>query len=586
MIKRVLKTKLLLKDKYCKLSLSIFVYVINSKLMKKTVLFLIFLSSLNVFSQSKISEIEKYKQIGLVWGLLKYHHPEVSKGKYNWDLEFVKLIDKAVVIENQEGINDLLIDFISRFGTNKLEVKKINSEKLFLRNSDYDWIDSAVFGEKLTRILIEIKENGNINNYYASMSRLAKMISFENEKGFKDFDYSIKSHRMLLLYSFWNAIQYWNVNKYLMDTKWSDNLDSMTGVFMNSKTELEFEMGKSKLIAKLNDSHSYYAPNIFSTLFKYKPVFAVKVVNDSLLIDAVYNKTLAKKDDIQLGDIIVKINNKSISSCLNEKVAPVISVSNSTFLRRWSTWLFYNYKDSINVDVLKKNGEKINKYVHFYENYKAEEPVFLETPKKEKWFFIQPDIAYINLNQITSKELGLAFKQILNTKGLILDLRNYPKNISNNDIAEYLYPKREEFIKVLFPIENSPSYGEYDGEAPLKLVMDPFKAGGNNLDYYKGKVILLVNKTTQSKAEFIGMTIQQSPNCVTIGEQTAGSVMNIVEYMMPDKTKVNFTGQGAFYPNGDGVQRKGLRIDHYIKESAENYDPELYIKGAIRLIEK
>lgn len=555
--------------------------------MKKVFAGLFILITLQLFSQTTFSEVQKYKQIGLVWGLLKYHHPEVSKGKFNWDIEFINLSDKAKDIQNQEGMNNLLLDFVSKYGTDKLKAKKNNSEKLFTKNADYGWIDSAVFGAELKKNLIEIKNNGNINNYYAYCGKLSTIIGFDNEKEFKDFNYSIKSHRMLLLYGFWNVIQYWDVNKYLMDTKWSDNLDSMTEAFINCKTDLEFEMLKSKLIAQLNDSHSYHGSSeIFNTLLKYKPPFAIKAINDSLLINAVINKTLANKDDIELGDIIVKINNKSISSCLNEKVAPILSVSNSTFLRRWSSWLLFNDKDSINVDIIKKNGTQTNRYIHLYDTYKPEEPVYLEATKKDKWFFIKPDVAYINLDQITKEELGLAFKQISNTKGLILDLRNYPKDIRTNDIAKYLYPKRKEFIKILAPIENNPSYGENDSESPLKLIMDPFKAGSNNPDYYKGKVILLVSKRTQSKAEFIGMEIQQSPNCVTIGEQTAGSVMNIVEYLMPDNTKVNFTSQGAFYPNGEGVQRNGLRIDHHIKESAKNYDPELYIKEAIHLIEK
>ena len=54
---------------------------------------------------------------------------------------------------------------------------------------------------------------------------------------------------------------------------------------------------------------------------------------------------------------------------------------------------------------------------------------------------------------------------------------------------------------------------------------------------------------------------------------------------MPDKTEVYFTGLGGFYPNGDEVQRKGLKIDYNIKESTKNYDPELYIKEAIKIIE-
>ena len=86
-------------------------------------------------------------------------------------------------------------------------------------------------------------------------------------------------------------------------------------------------------------------------------------------------------------------------------------------------------------------------------------------------------------------------------------------------------------------------------------------------------------------AEYYGMAIQQSPNCITIGEQTMGSVMNITSAMLPDKQEFYFTGTGAFYPNGECVQRKGLHIDYYIKESAANYNSELYIENAVKIIE-
>ena len=82
------------------------------------------------------------------------------------------------------------------------------------------------------------------------------------------------------------------------------------------------------------------------------------------------------------------------------------------------------------------------------------------------------------------------------------------------------------------------------------------------------------------------MTIQQAPTCITIGEQTAGSVMNVVKFIMTDMTSINFTGLGAFYPDGQNVQRDGLKIDYYIKGSAIKYDTKLYIDEAIKLIEK
>jgi len=96
---------------------------------------------------------------------------------------------------------------------------------------------------------------------------------------------------------------------------------------------------------------------------------------------------------------------------------------------------------------------------------------------------------------------------------------------------------------------------------------------------------LLVDSKTQSKAEYIGMAIQSAPNCITIGEQTAGSVMNVVEFTMSDFTKIYFTGFGAFYPDGTEVQRKGLKIDFQVRLNAKNIDFDLYIKKATNLIE-
>lgn len=153
------------------------------------------------------------------------------------------------------------------------------------------------------------------------------------------------------------------------------------------------------------------------------------------------------------------------------------------------------------------------------------------------------------------------------------------------DFSKVLYPDKKEFIKVLLPLKGNPSFGEYGSDAPLKIISNPFKIGKKNSNYYKGKIVLLVNRQTGSMAEYFGMAIQQSPNCVTMGEQTMGAVMNITSAILPDKQEFYFTGIGAFYPNGEGVQGKGLRINFKIKESAINYNSEIYIEKAVEVIE-
>lgn len=162
--------------------------------MKKIILLFFLIIYSHGFSQVTISEVEKNKQFGLVWGLLKYHHPEISNGKYDWDLEYVNTSSSLDTIKNQDGMNAFLFRFISRFKTDKLKTKKLTTERLFVKNVDYDWIDETVFGKQLTKTLLEIKENSNKNNYYASTNKLAKMLSFDNEKGYQDFNYANKNH--------------------------------------------------------------------------------------------------------------------------------------------------------------------------------------------------------------------------------------------------------------------------------------------------------------------------------------------------------------------------------------------------------
>ncbi|WP_166638517.1 hypothetical protein [Maribacter spongiicola] len=54
--------------------------------MKKIILLTIILLFGNIlFSQNDFTEEHKLVTTAKVWGFLKYYHPEVANGKFNWD---------------------------------------------------------------------------------------------------------------------------------------------------------------------------------------------------------------------------------------------------------------------------------------------------------------------------------------------------------------------------------------------------------------------------------------------------------------------------------------------------------------------
>ena len=251
--------------------------------------------------QNEFQQTTKYKQFGLVWGLLKYHDPDVSKGKYDWNAVFLENINKIEIVKNQDELNKFLIGFISEFCSKKELSYKKQQEELFEKNKDYEWIQKLPFTHEIKKKLEALSNNSDIGNYYPSISKLAMIPSFKNETEIANFNSANKSHRLLTFFSFWNAIQYYNVNKYLMDIPWYEQIDNYIPHFLVADSTLKYEKVKSEFIAALKDSHAFYvSPVVNDSLFQYKPAFGVKMVNDTLVVNSIRNKTLAQVNNIKL----------------------------------------------------------------------------------------------------------------------------------------------------------------------------------------------------------------------------------------------------------------------------------------------
>ncbi|MBK6986053.1 MAG: hypothetical protein IPH32_15495 [Bacteroidetes bacterium] len=116
--------------------------------------------------------------------------------------------------------------------------------------------------------------------------------------------------------------------------------------------------------------------------------------------------------------------------------------------------------------------------------------------------FINKDIAYINHGALKTKYLSKIAKEMENTKGLIIDDRNYPSDFVIYDLSNYLMPKALLMSNSLVAKKHQVFY-----------FWQVYKRWQENKSYYKGKVIILVNEISQSSAEFHAMAYRVSPKC-------------------------------------------------------------------------
>jgi len=79
--------------------------------------------------------------------------------------------------------------------------------------------------------------------------------------------------------------------------------------------------------------------------------------------------------------------------------------------------------------------------------------------------------------------------------------------------------------------------------------------GKENTDYYKGKVLLLINETTLSQAEYTTMAFRVAPRATVIGSTTAAADGNVSPIVLPGGISTLISGIGIYYPDGRETQR-------------------------------
>ncbi len=560
--------------------------------MKKPILFLACLLLIINANAQSVDEQTKVKEFGLIWGFLKYHHPVLSAGKKDIDAEFIQHFHQLQNIQERTALNTFFLDWIRSYGKISNKVIAPSEAYNFTKNQNLSWIENKAFSKELQQTLLALRSNvKNCKGHYAQLEKLTRFVSFNEEKKLKNFSPENKAHRMLTLFRFWNVINYFDVNKYLANENWNTVLENAILPFINAHDAKTYDTVKTELISKLNDAHAFYIGKAYGLpKFKYKTPFQTKYINDTLVVTKLWNKELSQKNGVALGGMITKIEGKTVKEYIKENFKTIYNYANENTLmyRAERVALYQENKKAITVNYTEPNGSESQlKTIALFEKMNVDvkkENVAKPAHYGQKFYEISPSTAYINFGFLEKKDLSKLLKKASKYKAIIFDLRMYPKHVDLPKLTKWLYPNRSKFIKVLFPTK-VPGLGEYDADAPLSFVADPFSGGRKNKNYYKGKVFLLVNASTVSQAEYISMAIQNSPTCTTIGEETMGAVMNITSIPMPEGQQIDFTSVGAFYPDGTSVQNKGLKLDYKVTQTASQPERDMMLEKALELLE-
>ncbi len=521
--------------------------------MKKTFLLLICFSFNCLIAQQEISDTKKLATIAKIYGFLKYYHPEVGKGKYDWDNEFIKYLPQVLEANDKESLSKIYNNWINSLG----KIEKCNNcdsdQLLFDKNFNLSWTqDSEIFNIELTSKLKYIEENRfQEENFYVTTEPVGT-IKVTNEPVYQNFSYPNEEYRLLGLFKYWNIIEYFYPYKYLTDQKWDSVLTEMIPKFRSASNKDEYQSFVKELVAKLDDTHAWVSFN--AEKVKYLPI-KISNIDNKAVVSGFYNDSLAKVNNLKLGDILLKINDINIPE-ETEKKSKYISGSNTNIKIRQTYNEILLGKDSIITLTIERNNqiEKIQANRYNFDDFK-----YWDNPTTIKTKSINETIGYINMASVKGADVSNIFKSFENKKVLIIDLRNYPAFIYKL-FSKYLNSEKRDFSKIYSPNMDYPGMFRYK---------ENLQTGIKNSKNFKGKIILLVNDESISRSEFTAMALQTADDVITIGNQTAGADGDVVIFEYIGGYKTAISGNGILYPDKTETQRKGIKIDIKIKPTIE-----------------
>ena len=162
--------------------------------------------------------------LGRIWGFLKYHHPEVGKGKYDWDNELFRFLPEYVNVNDIGQRDETLLQWIDKYGEiPPCTTCQETAPDAFLK-PDFSWIENGNMKNDLKEKIMEIYRNRLQEELYYIKIANDPFYYKINEKPDSFSSYPSTSVRLLTLYRYWNIIQYFFPYKYLTDKNWNDVL--------------------------------------------------------------------------------------------------------------------------------------------------------------------------------------------------------------------------------------------------------------------------------------------------------------------------------------------------------------------------
>lgn len=524
------------------------------------------------------NSIGRLALLGKIWGFLKYYHPIVCDGQYNWDYELFRWLPDVLKCRSEKEVCEFMLDKIGSIGMfNKSKNDFPACDSMYYSVPSFRWLNEISYiNRPLYDLLNSIKLADRSQTVYYYGKGTNSMNSFPLEAAYGDNIYPDAGFRLLSLYRYWNIIEYfYPYRKDVTDKTWDSVLYKFIPLFVNAKSAEEYRSAIDYLGTYLKDNHTsyHYSDSILPSEKKkyYLPVFWDFVEKELTVTD-----DFAEQSNLKKGDVICGINGISVDKLIRQ-YARVISASNERSLLYAVSLELIQQKDSVVALDVRRNNKKMNIFLFGLTSEKYFQLKAASTADVPFYKWLSDTVGYFTpISPYNTDSLSIVMNKFKDTKAIIIDMRNYPCDLLYQ-IADYLLPHPVGCTRTTSVVQNFPGVIKWN---------DIQYFGKENPNYYKGKIVVLINEKTVSMGESIVAILRHCPDVIIVGSPTAGADGPLSTFVLPGAVYVRYTGEGLYLANKKSIQNRGIFPDVNVRVTKKgvNLNVDEILKGALDII--
>jgi C-terminal processing protease CtpA/Prc len=503
-------------------------------------------------------QIENLAVLGRVWGFAKYYHPAVAQGQHNWDAELFRVLPPVLAARSVAERSQVLGAWLARLGPVPACPSCAAPAPPTKMEPDLAWLtDPRQIGPALSAQLTHLRDNRNQDpSYYITTQRGVGNPIFQHEDDYASAPYPDAGYRLLALFRYWNAIEYFFPYKYAIGEDWQRVLPAFIPQLVGATDGTQYRLAVLALMARIHDSHGNLTDKS-PLLEQYRGAFSfpgqVGMVQDRAVVRQLSATLPASQSPLRAGDIIMQVAGVPVAQLLKDR-QPLTSASNEVKLLDYIAQdLLTGPTDRVAVQVL-RDGRPLALEVPRYRAVAlASAPLALTTAAPDSSYrWLPGNIGYLNLGRLTTKQVAGAMRTFAGAKGLVMDLRSRPDFGVYLRLPAYLVAERTPYVKFALADLTYPGRFTY-------LPVESIKPGAGPA--YPGKVMVLVNEGSRSLAEYFAMTVRATPHATVVGSTTAAADGDVSYIPLPGGLSCRLSGVGVYYPDGRETQRIGIVPD-------------------------